>query len=80
MVRVSDLILVDEDGHVQEPTKFKVNKAGFIIHSSLHQMRPDVNAACHMHSPYGRAWSVFGRPVEMLVQGMFAPLLSSRRR
>ncbi|KAH8891130.1 arad-like aldolase/epimerase [Thozetella sp. PMI_491] len=68
LIRVSDLVLVNEDGEVQEPTEYTVNRAGFIIHSVLHQMRPDVNAAVHMHSPYGRAWSAFGRPIEMLVQ------------
>ncbi|KAL2210711.1 putative aldolase [Sarocladium strictum] len=68
LIKVSDLVLVDEEGEIQEETPHTANRAGFIIHSCLHQMRPDVNAAVHMHSPYGRAWSAFGRPVEMLVQ------------
>ncbi|KAI6081278.1 putative aldolase [Hypoxylon rubiginosum] len=67
-INVSDLVLVDEHGEIQEPTKYTVSKAGFIIHSVLHQMRPDINVAVHLHSPYGRAWSAFGRPIEMLVQ------------
>ena len=70
VIKVSDLVLVDEHGEIQEPTGHTVNRAGFIIHSVLHQMRPDINAAVHMHSPHGRAWSAFGRPIEMLVQGM----------
>lgn len=44
------------------------NAAGFLIHSAVHKSRPDVDAACHTHSPYGMAWSAFGRPLEMLTQ------------
>lgn len=69
LVKASDLILVNENGKPLMPTKFKVNKAGFMIHAALHKARPDVNAACHTHSPYGRAWSAFGKPIEMLNQG-----------
>lgn len=56
------------------PTKGKVNKAGFMIHAALHKARPDVNAACHTHSPHGRAWSTFGRPIEMLNQGQYTDI------
>lgn len=69
MIKASDLILVNEDGKALTKTKYKVNKAGFMIHAALHKARPDINAACHTHSPYGRAWSVFGKPIEMLNQG-----------
>ncbi|KAL6249594.1 hypothetical protein RBB50_003447 [Rhinocladiella similis] len=68
LINASDLILVNEHGKPLTPTKHKVNKAGFMIHAALHKARPDVNAACHTHSPYGRAWSAFGRPIEMLNQ------------
>jgi len=68
LVKASDLILVNENGKPLMPTKFKVNRAGFMIHAALHKARPDVNAACHTHSPYGRAWSAFGKPIEMLNQ------------
>ncbi|KAG9626608.1 arad-like aldolase/epimerase, partial [Aureobasidium melanogenum] len=40
----------------------------FLIHSAVHKARPDVIAACHTHSPYGKAWSTFARPLEMLNQ------------
>lgn len=39
-----------------------------MIHAALHKARPDIHAACHLHSPYGRAWSTFGKPIEMLNQ------------
>lgn len=44
------------------------NAAGFLIHSALHKARPNVNAACHTHSPYGKAWSTFARRLEMINQ------------
>jgi len=68
LMTVSDLVLVNEAGEAVEPTTQLVNTAGFVIHSALHIARPDVNVAIHLHSPYGRAWSVFGKPVEMLTQ------------
>ncbi|CZS91534.1 related to novobiocin biosynthesis protein novR [Rhynchosporium agropyri] len=64
---VSDLILVNEDGDVvigDEP----INAAAFAIHSEIHKARPDVHAACHAHSVYGKAFSVFGRPLDMITQ------------
>lgn len=69
LMKASDLVLVDHEGKPVEPTKHRVNAAGFVIHSSIHQARPDINAACHMHSPAGRAWSTFGRGLEMINQG-----------
>jgi ribulose-5-phosphate 4-epimerase/fuculose-1-phosphate aldolase len=66
-ITVSDLILVNEDGdvvHGEEP----INAAAFAIHSEIHKARSDVHAACHAHSVYGKAFSVFGRPLEMITQ------------
>jgi ribulose-5-phosphate 4-epimerase/fuculose-1-phosphate aldolase len=69
MVKLSDLIRVDHDGkYVEGPRGSKINTAGFIIHSNIHRVRPDLHVVCHAHSPYGRAWSCFGRPIEMLTQ------------
>ncbi|EXJ82087.1 L-fuculose-phosphate aldolase [Capronia coronata CBS 617.96] len=67
-MKASDLVLVDHHGRPVQPTPHKVNAAGFIIHSSIHRARPDIHAACHMHSPAGRAWSTFGKGIEMLNQ------------
>lgn len=68
MISLSDLVLVNEAGQPVQPTEHKVNTADFIIHSTIHKARPDIHAACHVHAPYGRAWSTFGRPIEMLNQ------------
>jgi ribulose-5-phosphate 4-epimerase/fuculose-1-phosphate aldolase len=67
LVRVSDLILVDERGMVVEG-KHPVNEAAFAIHSRLHMARPDVIAAAHAHSLYGKTWSTLGRLLDPLTQ------------
>jgi ribulose-5-phosphate 4-epimerase/fuculose-1-phosphate aldolase len=66
---VSDLVLIDKDGAAVEPTDKIINTAGFMIHSELHMARPDVDVAIHLHSPYGRAWSIFGKPIDIMTQG-----------
>lgn len=67
LIRASDMVLVDYDGKLLTGNA-TVNAAGFLIHGALHKARPDVNAACHAHSPYGKAWSAFAKPLEMLNQ------------
>jgi ribulose-5-phosphate 4-epimerase/fuculose-1-phosphate aldolase len=62
------MVHVDAEGNRIGGADALVNKAGFIIHSAIHAARSDIHAACHMHSPYGRAWSNFGRPIDMLNQ------------
>ncbi|KAF2748790.1 arad-like aldolase/epimerase [Sporormia fimetaria CBS 119925] len=64
---VSDLILVKEAGEVVEGNE-PINAAAFAIHSAIHRARPDVHAACHAHSTYGKAFSAFGRELDMITQ------------
>ena len=69
LLKASDMILVDYDGNAIGGNMSRpANAAGFLIHSAVHKARPDVIAACHTHSPYGKAWSSFCRPLEMLNQ------------
>ncbi|KAJ5342078.1 Class II aldolase/adducin N-terminal [Penicillium brevicompactum] len=69
LLKPSDMILVNEDGvAVGGNLSRPANAAGFLIHSAIHRARPDVNAACHFHSMYGKAWSTFAQPLEMLNQ------------
>lgn len=42
--------------------------AGFYIHSAIHHARPEVEAAAHCHSLHGKAWSTFGKPVDITTQ------------
>ena len=66
-VRVSDLILVNHDGDVVYGTH-PVNRAAFVIHAAIHQARPDIVAAAHAHSPYGKSFSSLGIPLAPLTQ------------
>jgi len=66
-VRVSDLVLVNHDGDVVEGG-YQVNQAAFAIHSQVHAARPDVMAAAHSHSIYGKSWSSLGRTLDPLTQ------------
>jgi ribulose-5-phosphate 4-epimerase/fuculose-1-phosphate aldolase len=67
LIRASDLIMVDRAGTVVEGD-WPVNTAAFAIHSQVHAARPDVQAAAHTHSPYGRAFSTLARPLAPLTQ------------
>jgi len=66
-IRVSDLICVDHTGAVVEGDAM-VNAAAFAIHSQVHAARPDVIAAAHSHSIYGKSWSALGRPLDPITQ------------
>jgi len=66
-IRTSDLILVNDRGEVVEG-KHPVNAAAFAIHSRVHAARPDVVAAAHSHSTYGKAWSSLGRLLDPITQ------------
>lgn len=68
MLKASDMVQIDEKGQVIGGNRAAVNAAGFQIHSAIHKARPDVHAACHAHSKYGKAWSAFGKPIEILNQ------------
>ena len=67
LMKVSDLICVDHTGEVVVGDK-PVNAAAFAIHSQLHAARPDVIAAAHCHSMYGRTFSSLGQPLKMITQ------------
>ncbi len=70
-IRVSDLILVNHEGEVVEGRR-PVNRAAFAIHSQVHAARPDVVAAAHAHSLYGKSWSSLGRLLDPITQDVCA--------
>jgi ribulose-5-phosphate 4-epimerase/fuculose-1-phosphate aldolase len=63
----SDLILVDSNGDVVQG-RAKVNRAAFAIHSRVHAARPDVVAAAHSHSIYGRSFASLGKRLDPITQ------------
>lgn len=67
LIKVSDLVLCDEDGNIVEGDEV-INGAAFAIHSEIHKARADVTAACHAHSVHGKAFAAFGRELDMITQ------------
>lgn len=66
-IRVSDLLLVNRAGEIvvgQGP----LNQAAFAIHAAIHEAHPQLVAAAHTHSLYGKAWSTLGRLLDPLSQ------------
>ena len=66
-IRVGDLIRVDDAGVVVEGGR-PVNKAAFCIHSKVHAARPDVIAAAHAHSIYGKSFATLHIPLDPITQ------------
>jgi ribulose-5-phosphate 4-epimerase/fuculose-1-phosphate aldolase len=66
-MKVSDLILVNHHGEVVIG-KHAVNRAAYVLHAAVHAARPDVMAAAHAHSVYGKAFSALGVPLDPLTQ------------
>lgn len=67
LMTVSDLLLVNHEGEVVEG-KGLLNGAAFTIHSQIHMAKPEVTAAAHAHSVYGKSWSSLGRLLDPLTQ------------
>lgn len=56
-ITASSLVKVDLDGAIVSPTDFKINPAGFTIHSAVHAARHDVGCVIHLHTDNGVAVS-----------------------
>ncbi|KFE47208.1 class II aldolase/adducin family protein [Pseudomonas syringae] len=56
-MRASDLVLIDLEGNVVDSsyTGGKVNAAGFVIHSAIHDARADLHCIIHTHTASGMA-------------------------
>jgi ribulose-5-phosphate 4-epimerase/fuculose-1-phosphate aldolase len=67
LIRVSDLVCVDHDGTIVHGD-YAINQAAFAIHSQVHAARPDVIAAAHTHSVYGKSFSSLGRLLDPITQ------------
>ncbi|SDI55404.1 Ribulose-5-phosphate 4-epimerase/Fuculose-1-phosphate aldolase [Pseudomonas delhiensis] len=49
-ITASSLVKIDLDGNPVEPTRYKVNPAGFVIHSAIHAAREDARCVLHTHT------------------------------
>ena len=54
-ITASSLVKVDHAGRPLMDTPFAINPAGFVIHSAVHEARPDVHCVLHTHTLHGVA-------------------------
>lgn len=68
-ITASSLVKVDMQGDVIEKgtTTLGINRAGFTLHSAIHQARPDLKCVIHLHTPAAVAVS----PSPVLVDSVF---------
>ena len=66
-VKVSNLILANHKGDVVEGD-YALNRAGFVLHSAVHELHPEIIAMCHAHTIYGTAWAATGRLLDPITQ------------
>jgi ribulose-5-phosphate 4-epimerase/fuculose-1-phosphate aldolase len=52
-VTASNLVKVNIDGDIVEPSDYHVNPAGMLIHSTIHGARDDAHCIGHIHSTAG---------------------------
>lgn len=70
-MQASDLLLIGPNGDILmggKPELQLYNRAAFAIHHAIHKARPDVDAACHSHSLYAKAWSTLGKEIQITTQ------------
>lgn len=56
-ITASSLVKVDLEGNIVQETDYKVNPAGFTIHSAVHMAREDAAVVMHLHTNQGVAVS-----------------------
>jgi ribulose-5-phosphate 4-epimerase/fuculose-1-phosphate aldolase len=65
------LLLVDHQGNIQEkesgPSRY-LNRAAYMIHSAVHEARPDILCAAHSHTIHAKAFSALGVPLDPITQ------------
>ena len=63
-VTASNLVKIDLEGNIVEPSKYPVNPAGFVIHSAIHSTRDDAHCVMHTHTPAGMAAAGLKNPIK----------------
>lgn len=60
-ITASTLVKVDVRGEIIDSgsTGLGINKAGFTLHSAIHQARPDIRCVIHLHTPAAVAVSIW---------------------
>ncbi len=56
-IKPSNLVKIDLQGNKVDDSPYPVNKAGFFIHSAIHEARIDINCVLHTHNTAAQAVS-----------------------
>lgn len=75
-ITASSLVKVDHHGEPVMATEYDVNPAGFLIHSAIHEARPEVQCVLHTHTQYGVAVSAQEGGLLPISQQSIFPLAS----
>ncbi len=67
-IRASDLIRIDSEGNKKSESKWPVNKAGFVIHSTIHSARDDLHCVIHTHEKVSQSLCALDAPLVPLTQ------------
>jgi ribulose-5-phosphate 4-epimerase/fuculose-1-phosphate aldolase len=67
-ITASSLVKIDLDGTIIGDTPHGVNKAGFVIHSAIHEARADLACVMHLHTEAGMALSMLKDGLQPLSQ------------
>ncbi|WP_027017086.1 class II aldolase/adducin family protein [Comamonas composti] len=73
-ITASNLVKVDHEGRPLMETEYDVNPAGFVIHSAIHEGRPEVQCVLHTHTPHGVAVSAQEQGLLPISQQSIFPL------
>jgi ribulose-5-phosphate 4-epimerase/fuculose-1-phosphate aldolase len=65
-VTASNLVKIDLDGNIVEPSEYPVNFAGFIIHGAIHAVREDAHCIMHTHTQAGMVMAALKDPIRPL--------------
>jgi len=63
-VTASNLVKIDLEGNIVEPSNHPVNPAGFVIHSAIHSTRDDAHCVMHTHTKAGMAAAGLKNPIK----------------
>ena len=68
--RAEDMVLVAPDGRAvdQSGRPAHINHTAYCIHHPIHEARPDVTAAAHVHTPWGTPFAAERRLIEPVSQ------------
>lgn len=64
---VSDLVLVGPDGAVVQGNG-PINESAYYIHQPIHDARPEITSAAHVHTDWGTPFAAEVRPLEPITQ------------